>query len=88
MLTHCFQLIALGSGLFFIKFEKKMIVERNNDEILVRFKAGTKITRIQTILDYLRYEELTSKSTATEEDVDFEIDKKWTMGKDQKRIGA
>ena len=47
-----------------------MKVERYNDEILVRFKAGTKTTRIQTILDYLRYEELTSKSTATEEDVD------------------
>ena len=47
-----------------------MIVERYNDEILVRFTAGTKTTRIQTILDYLKYEELTSKSTATEEDVD------------------
>ena len=47
-----------------------MKVERYNDEILVRFKAGTETTRIQTILDYLRYEELSSKSTATEEDVD------------------
>jgi hypothetical protein len=47
-----------------------MIVERLNDEILVRFYAGTKTSRIQTILDYLRYEELTSKSSATEEDVD------------------
>ena len=47
-----------------------MIVQRYNDEILVRFKANTKTTRIQTILDYLRCEELTSKSTTTEEDVD------------------
>ena len=47
-----------------------MIVERYNDEILVRFTAGTKTTRIQTILDYLRNEEFTSKSTATEEEVD------------------
>ena len=47
-----------------------MIVERQNDEILVRFGAGTRASTIQTILDYLRYEELTSKSTATEEDVD------------------
>ncbi len=47
-----------------------MIVERQNNEILVRFDAGTKTSRIQAILDYLRYEELTSKSTATEEDVD------------------
>jgi hypothetical protein len=47
-----------------------MIVERQNNEILVRFAAGTKASKIQTILDYLRYEELTSKSTATEKDVE------------------
>jgi hypothetical protein len=46
-----------------------MMVERLNNEILVRFAAGTKTSKIQTILDYLRYEELTSNSTATEEDV-------------------
>jgi len=44
-----------------------MIVERQNNEILVRFSARMKTSRIQTILDYLRY---TSKSTATENDVD------------------
>ena len=47
-----------------------MIVERQNNEILVRFSAGIETSKIQTILDYLRYEELTSKSTATEQDVD------------------
>ena len=47
-----------------------MIVERENDEILVRFSANMKTSRIQAILDYLRYEELTFKSTATEDDVD------------------
>ncbi len=47
-----------------------MIVERQNNEILVRFSAGIKTSRIQTILDYLRYEELTSKSTATEDNID------------------
>jgi len=47
-----------------------MIVERLNNEILVRFSAGQNASRIQTILDYLRYEELTSKSNATESDVD------------------
>ena len=47
-----------------------MIVERQNNEILVRFSAGIKTARIQAILDYLRYEELTSKSTASEYDVD------------------
>lgn len=47
-----------------------MIVERENDEILVRFSAGTKASKIQSMLDYLRYEELTSKSKATEKDVE------------------
>jgi len=47
-----------------------MIVERQDNEIMVRFSAKMKISKIQTILDYLRYEDLTSKSTATEKDVD------------------
>lgn len=47
-----------------------MIVERENNEILVRFTANQNASRIQSILDYLRYEELTSKSKATEKDID------------------
>jgi len=47
-----------------------MIVEIQNNEILVRFKVGTRASKIQSILDYLRYEELTSKSTATEQDIE------------------
>ena len=47
-----------------------MIVERENNEIRVRFTASKNALRIQSILDYLRYEELTSKSKAKERDVD------------------
>lgn len=47
-----------------------MIVERKNNEIVVRISANTKASKIQSILDYLRYEELTAESTATKEDVD------------------
>ena len=50
-----------------------MIVERQNGEILIRFPAGTRSSKIQSILDYLRYEELTSKSTATEKDLEAKI---------------
>ncbi|MCX6277993.1 MAG: hypothetical protein NT004_07835 [Bacteroidetes bacterium] len=61
----------IQSSDLFVNLEKKeMIVERQNNEILVRFSAGIKTSRIQTILDYLRYEELTSKSTATEDNID------------------
>lgn len=47
-----------------------MRVERKNNEILVRISAGTNASKIQSILDYLRYEELTSKSEATEKDME------------------
>jgi hypothetical protein len=67
-----------------------MIVERQNNEILVRISAGIKVSRIQTILDYLRYEELTSKSNATEKDVEnllLEVKKgRWNKIKDELRL--
>lgn len=47
-----------------------MIVKRKNNEILVRISAGKKASKIQSILDYLRYEELTSRSQATETDIE------------------
>jgi hypothetical protein len=46
-----------------------MIVKRQNNEILVRLNAGADTTRLQAMLDYLRYEEMTSGSAATPEDV-------------------
>ncbi len=46
-----------------------MIVKRQNNEISVKFSAEINISKIQTILDYLRYEELTAKSNATENSV-------------------
>ena len=64
-----------------------MIVERQNNEIRVRFSAGIETSRIQTILDYLRYEELTSKSTATEDNIEEllkEVKKgRWNKAKEE-----
>jgi hypothetical protein len=48
-----------------------MIVERINNEILIRIPSNMTSSRIQSIMDYLRYEELTSDSSATQEDVDI-----------------
>lgn len=48
-----------------------MIVENKNDEIIIRISAGNKASRIQSILNYLRYEELTSKSRATQKDLNL-----------------
>ena len=36
----------------------------------MRFSASKNASRIQSILDYLRYEELTSESSVTEENID------------------
>lgn len=47
-----------------------MIVERKNNELLVRVKIGKNSAKVQSILDYLSYEELTSKTTANEEDIE------------------
>ena len=48
-----------------------MIVERLNNEILIRIPSNMTSSRIQSIIDYLRYEELTADSRATQEDVDM-----------------
>ncbi len=47
-----------------------MIVERINNELLVRIPSNMTSSRIQSIMDYLRYEELTADSKATQSDVD------------------
>ena len=51
-----------------------MIIERNKNEIMVRFKVGNNASRVQAILDYLRYFELTAGSVATETDIDKLLD--------------
>lgn len=57
-----------------------MIVERQDDEILIRISASRNIEEIQTLLNYLKYEELTSRSVANEEDAQ-ELYKKAKKGR-------
>lgn len=66
-----------------------MIVERQNNEILVRFSAGTDPSKIQSILDYLKYLEITSKSNAKKKDLDVLIKeaKKGRLDKFKKETG-
>jgi len=65
-----------------------MIIERTSDEIIVRFKTTEDPLKIQGILDYLRYEELTSKSGATEADIEVLLNniKKGRWGRIKKEI--
>jgi len=57
-----------------------MIIERTNKEILIRIPNTVDVEGAQRIIDYIRYQEVTSKSKATQEDVDNlanEINKDW-----------
>lgn len=47
-----------------------MLVERTENEILIRISPDIDINDIQDIIDLLKYKELVSKSKATQKDVD------------------
>jgi hypothetical protein len=57
-----------------------MIIERTDKEILIRIPNTVDIEGAQRIIDYIRYQEITAKSKATQEDVDKlanEINRDW-----------
>ncbi len=67
-----------------------MILERTNNEILVRLPAYVDLTELQNMLDYLEYKENTAKSKAKQKDVD-ELSKTvnksiWKKIKDQRKL--
>ncbi len=47
-----------------------MKVERKKDEILITLPSAIGESHLESILEYLRYEELLSKSQATQDDLD------------------
>lgn len=57
-----------------------MIVERKNNEVVVRLDGSVDADALQQTLDYLRYLELGAKSQATQEQIDLltkEVKKGW-----------
>lgn len=57
-----------------------MIIERTDKEILIRIPNTVDIEGAQRIIDYIRYQEVTAKSKAKQEDVDKladEINRDW-----------
>jgi hypothetical protein len=67
-----------------------MILERTNNEIVVRLPANIDLTELQNMLDYLEYKENTTDSKATQGDVDDiaeEINRSiWEQVKSQRGI--
>ncbi|RUA34033.1 MAG: hypothetical protein DSY77_07265 [Bacteroidetes bacterium] len=47
-----------------------MKIEKKDNEILVRIPSNVDITGLQKILDYIKFREITSKSQASQEDID------------------
>ncbi|QBN18660.1 hypothetical protein [Flavobacterium nackdongense] len=57
-----------------------MLIERTNKEIIIRLPSFVDTTGLQSLVDYLTYKEATSKSKATQSDVDAlsqEVKKGW-----------
>ncbi|MCE7043894.1 hypothetical protein [Dyadobacter sp. CY312] len=47
-----------------------MVIERTNNEIIIRLPAHVDTDGLQKLIDYLTYKEATSQSKATQSDVD------------------
>ena len=57
-----------------------MIIERTDNETLIRIPGSIDLDRSQRIIDYIRYQEITSKSQALQLDVDKlaeEVNRDW-----------
>ena len=57
-----------------------MIIERTKSEIVIRVSSKINTYGLQRLLDYLRYQELTSTSQVKQSDVDAlakEVNKNW-----------
>ena len=65
-----------------------MLIERTDNEIIIRFPSYVDTKGVQRLLDFLRYKEVTSKSKAKQKDVDKlarEVNKEW-WEKNKKRF--
>ncbi len=68
-----------------------MILERTNNEILIRLPANIDLVELQNMLDFLDYKEQTSSSKAKQIDIEKlakTVNKKmWTNFKSKRNIG-
>ena len=65
-----------------------MLIERTNDEVIIRLPSYLDTEGVQRLVDYLCYKEATAKSKAKQADVDKlvkEIKKGW-WDKNKKRL--
>jgi hypothetical protein len=68
-----------------------MTIESKGKEIIIRISADVDLQEIQKSLDYIRYKELVSKSTASQADIDklaAEVNQGWWDKNKHKYIPA
>ena len=53
-----------------LKKEKYMIIERTTNEFVIRFPFTTNSERMQDMIDYLRFKELTANYSVAQSEVD------------------
>ena len=46
-----------------------MVIERTEEDIIIKIPSTIDITGVQRLIDYLRYKEIGSKSKATEDQI-------------------
>ena len=57
-----------------------MVIEKTSSEFVIRFPISTAIEKMQDLIDYLRYKELTADYSIEQSEVDKltrEINKEW-----------
>lgn len=57
-----------------------MIIERTENEIIIRLPANVDVSGLQQLIDYLTYKDATASSKAKQEDIDKladEVKKGW-----------
>lgn len=54
----------------FVKMKNNMIVERVDNEVIIRLPGSINTTDLEEMVDYIRFKEITSKSKATQNEVD------------------
>lgn len=65
-----------------------MIIERTNKEVIIRLPGNIDTSFLQEMVDYIRFKEITSKSRATQSQVDSLVKeiKKGRWAKNKKRL--
>lgn len=70
----------MNNSLYWLLNFRAMVIERTENEVIIRLPADINVDSLQRMVDYLVYKEATSKSQATQQQIDElakEVKKGW-----------